>query len=57
MKNQDALGDLQVIEMNESQINGATTVKYNYLTQNADSTAQGRNVEGTSTRPGGPAGI
>jgi hypothetical protein len=30
------LGELEVLEMGESQINGATAVKYNYLTKNAD---------------------
>lgn len=32
MASNDLLGELQVLEMGESQINGATAVKYNYLT-------------------------
>jgi hypothetical protein len=36
MMSNDLLGELQVLEMGESQINGATAVKYNYLTKNVD---------------------
>jgi hypothetical protein len=46
MENHDALGELQVMEMGESQVNGPTAVRYQYLTQNADnSTAEGGSVE------------
>jgi hypothetical protein len=46
MNSNDPLGELQVMEMGESQVNGATAVKYNYLTQNADNaTGEGRSVE------------
>jgi hypothetical protein len=41
MNNTDSLGELQVMEMDESQVNGSTAVKYNYLSQNADK-AEGR---------------
>ncbi|MEV6488647.1 hypothetical protein AB0M20_08425 [Actinoplanes sp. NPDC051633] len=45
MKSHDTLGEIQVMEMNESQVNGATTVKYNYLTQNADRAPQGQGAQ------------
>ncbi len=56
MQNHDALGELQVMEMNESQVNGATTVKYNYLTQNADRATDGRGAEHIAGRSTAPAG-
>jgi hypothetical protein len=52
MKRDDTLGELQVMEMSESQVNGATAVKYMYLTQNAEnSTGEGRSVEPSAGRP------
>jgi hypothetical protein len=51
MKSYDTLGELQVMEMGESQVNGSTAVKYNYLTQNADNSAgEGRSVEHSAGR-------
>jgi hypothetical protein len=50
MQSHDTLGELQVMEMNESQVNGATTVKYNYLTQNADHSSEGPGAEHSAGR-------
>jgi hypothetical protein len=56
MKSHDNLGELQVMEMGESQVNGSTAVKYNYLTQNADhSTGEGRSAEHAAARASAPA--
>jgi hypothetical protein len=56
MQSHDTLGELQVMEMNESQVNGATTVKYNYLTQNADRATEGRGAEHIAGRSTASAG-
>jgi hypothetical protein len=50
MQSHETLGELQVMEMNESQVNGATTVKYNYLTQNADHSSEGPGAEHSAGR-------
>ncbi|MEH1123478.1 hypothetical protein [Micromonospora sp. CPCC 206061] len=55
MKNNDTLGELHVTEMGESQVNGATAVKYNYLTQNADNAiGEVRSAERSAAREAAP---
>jgi hypothetical protein len=63
MTSNDLLGELQVLEMGESQINGATAVKYNYLTLRpspadqsmGNSAGDGRDVETYATSAIGQA--
>lgn len=56
MISNDLLGELQVLEMGESQINGATTVEYRYVAKNVDNSAgEGRNVENSATLTTSPA--
>jgi hypothetical protein len=56
MMSNDLLGELQVLEMGESQINGATTVQYRYFAKNVENPAGGgRNVENSATLTTSPA--